>query len=40
MLKVILVDLDDVLFYTNPIFEKARTLKLSGNDLWRFFMLK
>lgn len=40
MLKAILVDLDDVLFYTNPIFERARALNLSGNDLWTYFHSK
>lgn len=33
----IIVDLDDVLFYTNPIFKKAAEMNLSGDDLWGFF---
>lgn len=34
---VIIVDLDDVLFCTNPIFKKAAEINLSGDDLWKFF---
>ena len=33
----IIVDLDDVLFCTNPIFKKAAEMNLSGDDLWKFF---
>ncbi len=33
----IIVDLDDVLFHTNPIFKKAAEMNLSGDDLWKFF---
>lgn len=35
--KVVLFDLDDVLFYTNPIFARAEEMNLSGDDLWRYF---
>ncbi|CDE59258.1 putative uncharacterized protein [Fusobacterium sp. CAG:439] len=35
--KAVLFDLDDVLFYTNPIFAKAEKMNLSGDDLWRYF---
>ncbi len=35
--KAVIVDLDDVFFYTNPIFTKAKNLNLSGDDLWKFF---
>ena len=35
--KAVIVDLDDVFFYTNPIFTKAKILNLSGDDLWKFF---
>ena len=35
--RAIVVDLDDVLFYTNPIFKKAEEMNLSGDDLWNFF---
>ena len=35
--RAIVVDLDDVLFYTNPIFKKAAEMNLSGDDLWKFF---
>lgn len=35
--KVALFDLDDVLFYTNPIFARAEEVGLSGDDLWRYF---
>lgn len=35
--KVVLFDLDDVLFYTNPIFAKAEEMNLSGDDLWQYF---
>ena len=35
--KVALFDLDDVLFYTNPIFARAEKMNLSGDDLWQYF---
>lgn len=35
--KVVLFDLDDVLFYTNPIFARAEEMNLSGDALWRYF---
>lgn len=35
--KVALFDLDDVLFYTNPIFARAEKMGLSGDDLWQYF---
>lgn len=35
--KVVLFDLDDVLFYTKPIFAKAEEMNLSGDVLWRYF---
>lgn len=35
--KAVLFDLDDVLFYTNPIFAKAEEMNLSGDDLWQYF---
>lgn len=35
--RVVIVDLDDVLFHTNPIFARAEEMGLSGNDLWQYF---
>lgn len=35
--KIALFDLDDVLFYTNPIFARAEKMNLSGDDLWQYF---
>ncbi len=34
---VVIVDLDDVLFYTDPIFARAERMGLSGDDLWQYF---
>lgn len=35
--RVVIVDLDDVLFHTNPIFARAERMGLSGDDLWKYF---
>ncbi|PWL79683.1 hypothetical protein DBY21_02770 [Candidatus Gastranaerophilales bacterium] len=35
--RVVIVDLDDVLFHTNPIFARAEEMGLSGDDLWQYF---
>lgn len=34
---VVIVDLDDVLFHTNPIFARAEEMGLSGDNLWQYF---
>lgn len=35
--RVVIVDLDDVLFHTNPIFAGVEKMGLSGDDLWQCF---